>query len=1123
MVGPFLINAVLSVLLMVIALTPCASYAQDTERGTASAPSAEMQNTPLPGETPAVEEALAIADSVYALAVAAHEEGNYATSIPLAEEGLLALFDHAEPTDDAHLMADFRDDKALSGGLILHLYTQRTNLRLNPADIARVQRMDRETQFLFMTTGTPDDENTDEANRTSAVEAATVSLAEAKGVYGDKHLTYLNQLRGYALLYYTRDQVDEANKAMATWTEITEPLLGRQHRMTFLMQFWFAFYTNDGHEDLQKVLADAASFAQSHGLAVEHVFALRMQERLARDESSEVDSDREARRLTEDADTYRRDADAALAELGLSEYEFLQGLDPMMRFMIGDTVFGTLTDLLALHHTRGVILADDRPVDAAQEFREAADLVLPLRDLLQGIMTQQSSPIMDGMKAVSLRLFQGAAASGVLTLATAPDADPAIVEQAMNVVIQHKSRDFDRETKQKRALQADTRAITSRTYSGVRQQARDVAGLIYAAPALPGEDAPEEAVLEPEPAEKRGRFGRFRNRVAETAKGTVTAAKGGIRAAADYRSGELLASDSLLAAYMHDVQTLRNEQYMMQQQLQSYSSLPLTGKEPQVDDIAARLREGTRLVDIVQYYPYDFERLDELVDGDTTTFVALQEDAFAMPERYAAFVLNAQGQMRIVDLGPTSVIDTLVTGYRQEMEAINPRRWGRRQQEEDAQRLGEITQQIYAAVIAPLSLPETGTVYLSPDGLLRIIPFETLQDENGTYLLDRYAFTYLASARSLLDEDLQPAQDNAYTGGSLLASRLSARLVQPVETEERGGTRVFGGIEYGATTQDGSARSTGTTIDDDWLTQSVERTLWTPLLESATEVEFIQTQLGVEPDAVYTSNRATETELLRMRSPQRLHIATHGFFFESEISWMMDEAALAELSDAFLDRAFPNTRAHKTLDKDDDPTLVEGLLARNRFGRTALDVREKALTYENRVQQANAFLDDLDNLPKRVGEIKMDIVRWTDPLVRSGLVLAERNTVARERALFDGDRLEAFRGTDDGLATAYEIGWMDLRDTELVVLSACETGLGDIIVGEGVYGLGRSFQTAGAESVVMSLWQVDDRATSDLMTAFYANVDAGASHTEALRSAAQAVKEDRSHPFFWGPFILMGN
>ena len=116
-------------------------------------------------------------------------------------------------------------------------------------------------------------------------------------------------------------------------------------------------------------------------------------------------------------------------------------------------------------------------------------------------------------------------------------------------------------------------------------------------------------------------------------------------------------------------------------------------------------------------------------------------------------------------------------------------------------------------------------------------------------------------------------------------------------------------------------------------------------------------------------------------------------------------------------------------------------------------------------------------------------------------------------------------GGDDGVLTALEITGMDLRGTQLVVLSACETGLGDVQSGEGVYGLRRAFTLAGAQSQVMSLWRVDDNATKDLMVNYYQRLSKGEGRREALRQAQLAMlrSQNYAHPKYWSGMIPAGD
>ncbi len=138
-----------------------------------------------------------------------------------------------------------------------------------------------------------------------------------------------------------------------------------------------------------------------------------------------------------------------------------------------------------------------------------------------------------------------------------------------------------------------------------------------------------------------------------------------------------------------------------------------------------------------------------------------------------------------------------------------------------------------------------------------------------------------------------------------------------------------------------------------------------------------------------------------------------------------------------------------------------------------------------------------------------------NPLLRSGLALAGA------QSWLDGKALPP--EAEDGLLTAEDVTGLDLLDTELVVLSACETGLGEVRTGEGVFGLRRAFIVAGARTLVMSLWKVPDEQTRELMIDFYGRVLSGQGVADALRQAQLAMKEKHPHPYFWGAFICQGN
>jgi CHAT domain-containing protein len=136
-----------------------------------------------------------------------------------------------------------------------------------------------------------------------------------------------------------------------------------------------------------------------------------------------------------------------------------------------------------------------------------------------------------------------------------------------------------------------------------------------------------------------------------------------------------------------------------------------------------------------------------------------------------------------------------------------------------------------------------------------------------------------------------------------------------------------------------------------------------------------------------------------------------------------------------------------------------------------------------------------------------------DPLLRSGLVLAGVPPSAAQPGLHHAE---------GSLVTALELAGLNLWGTQLVVLSACDTGRGDVKLGDGVYGLRRAFLVAGAETLVTSLWKVNDETTSQLMEAYYRALLSGQGRTEALRQAMQTLRQKQSHPHFWAPFVAIG-
>jgi CHAT domain-containing protein/Tfp pilus assembly protein PilF len=235
-----------------------------------------------------------------------------------------------------------------------------------------------------------------------------------------------------------------------------------------------------------------------------------------------------------------------------------------------------------------------------------------------------------------------------------------------------------------------------------------------------------------------------------------------------------------------------------------------------------------------------------------------------------------------------------------------------------------------------------------------------------------------------------------------------------------------------------------------------------PLPGVGEEVRELETLL---PHAVFlTREQATKAALKKLTGPSILHVATHGFFLQDEEATDKHAAAPSDKSAAQADKTAAQV----------DKTAAQGDKTK-----------------------------DGTRLSKAVAHVE-------NPLLRSGLALAGAN--------------QGGGGNTDGILTALEVAGLDLWGTKLVVLSACDTGLGEVRNGEGVYGLRRALVLAGAESQVMTLWAVSDRGTRDLVVGYYRALLGGEGRGEALRRVQLRMLRDeaRAHPYYWAGFIQTG-
>lgn len=344
---------------------------------------------------------------------------------------------------------------------------------------------------------------------------------------------------------------------------------------------------------------------------------------------------------------------------------------------------------------------------------------------------------------------------------------------------------------------------------------------------------------------------------------------------------------------------------------------------------------------------------------------------------------------------------------------------------------------LYEKIWQPLvpAFNEKTSIYLVPDGMLNILPFDALVDGEGEYLIQTYDLKMLSSGRDVLltekNTDNGPFLIIAgpdYNSEYLVESETVKDIKRKRKSRGKRNAELLKGLRMASFGMRGLSFS--------------------PLPGAEREGQEINALCKQERSTkLYLKNQAEEELLRHMnQAPDILHIATHGFFLKSQ-----------------------------------------------------------------------------ENLTKRLVKMQRSMDALTlipppgdNPLLRAGLAFAGINKNAQFLGEIDTD--------NDGVLTAIEVLGLNLFGTRLVVLSACETGLGEIHAGEGVYGLRRAFQEAGAHTVINSLWEVSDQGTQRLMTALYKNVLSGMPVREAFRNAQLGMKNSImwSHPYIWSAFFMVG-
>lgn len=427
-------------------------------------------------------------------------------------------------------------------------------------------------------------------------------------------------------------------------------------------------------------------------------------------------------------------------------------------------------------------------------------------------------------------------------------------------------------------------------------------------------------------------------------------------------------------------------------------------------EVRTALPDGAVWVDILHYLDFDFESAG--MPGQTGY-------------RYAAWISESKGDVRLIDLGPADAIHAAIAELQTEF-ATFPKTIRASSEDSAWKSLQSKLLAVSQLVWHPIVDASGGAtrIIVSPDQSMWLLPWSALLNKDGTFAVESCQIQLELSGRELV----KTGKGGSRNQSVIFADPMFDSLIKEPASDQ---TRSIDKQNSGG----GESRNLPVVGRLEWSAQ--EAALISPTIAELT---------GHSPEMLL-DQRAVESAFKQLRGPEILVLSTHGFFMDAG-------------------KNSPSGPGSRSLSS------------------------EVVLTSESQV----------------------------NPLLQCGLLLAGAN---KHRSI---ERLE-----NDGVLTGLEIAATDLKGTRLAVLSACETGLGDLEATGGVVGLRRAFHVAGSQAVLASLWQVPDRDTSVLMQGFFKSLAESRDVGSALQATQRRHIETRrrrfgvAHPYYWAAFTLTGH